>query len=948
MSTIGEQYGWAPVAVTPQQEKTGTPGPGGLLDERGLLSLLHQYHSKAGLREWVEQGYYGDITAGAYEKLYGEARPEDFVVNYNPDFVDSITVSKNRTRRGALQNDPDYDGYQAPRNAGEAATINGREAKVNYRTPADMTPEEQGIFNAAPTPAAPAPAAPAPAAVGPQPNPAPTQLPWDSTIPLPWNGMMTPMQPPVASEPASFEFQLGDASNFWTSPRATNRSGGDLGTFNQVVAGALDILTTRENERADWASIDDVDMGGFVDPRNPTQNVQQFDITYDKGPLKAAADHIKQQAQEMGIDLVTLDDGKPYFYNTGISALNDELYGDAWRGDNSFSKTPGTYETPVESAGFLDYLSALAPMLAAGLISPALAAQFGLQGSIGLGVTAAGVNAGTQALLNGGDVDWGDAAVSGVVAGAGDWLGNSGLFDGQPQPNVDVVPGSGQFVPNTLDPSVAAPGGGPIGSLAEYPAGLSPTDLAIAAATGPAPNVSTVSPWVDPTDPRVIMNLTDSVGGNGSVVGSIFGSDFPGLLGAGLGAYNTVNEQRIDTGQGLLGDITGPGGRLDQIILDIPGGGQPPETPPVVQQDQQAGGGGAGGGGGNVGSGANAGGSSGGGAVSGGGASGGANADGPYGSETGTSDWIISGRGDQGEWVWTNQATGDTYTTAAPDYDNPPKPLFDQDGNKIEDGENRVPWLLTDRDGNVVFDMDIFDSTVLREGWNQIDPEGTLDGDMTPTDQIESVVVGYENSGQYNDRGDYVIRNSDGEIIQTIPADIANGNINEVIDGEVINNGDEISEDEGPADMPLPILTDDISDLDSDNVADIIADVDPDVVVDDPADQIIDTGDTDTDNDTDTGDTGDGDDNDGDGGDSGDGDDGEGDDGDNGDGDGDDGTGDGDGGDGPGGTGTGGILGAAAGDSDLLQFTAGDYAASLPANLRGLMDYVAALRARLR
>jgi hypothetical protein len=845
MNTIGEQHGWAPVAVTPQQEKTGTPGPGGLLDERGLLSLLHQYHSKAGLREWVEQGYYGDITAGAYEKLYGEARPEDFVVNYNPDFVDSITVTKNRTRRGALQNDPDYDGYQAPRNAGEAATINGREAKVNYRTPADMTPEEQGIFNAAP---APTPAVPAPAAVGPQPNPAPTQLPWDSTIPLPWNGMMTPMQPPVASEPASFEFQLGDASNFWQSPRATNRSGGDLGTFNQVVAGALDILTTRENERADWASIDDVDMGGFVDPRNPTQNVQQFDITYDKGPLKAAADHIKQQAQEMGINLVTLDDGKPYFYNTGISALNDELYGDAWRGDNSFSKTPGTYETPVESAGFLDYLSALAPMLAAGLISPALAAQFGLQGSIGLGVTAAGVNAGTQALLNGGDVDWGDAAVSGVVAGAGDWLGNSGLFDGQPQPNVDVVPGSGQFVPNTLDPSVAAPGGSPFGSLAEYPAGMSPTDLAIAAATGPAPNVSTVSPWVDPTDPRVIMNLTDDVGGNGSVVGSIFGSDFPGLLGAGWGAYNTVNEQRIDTGQGMLGDITGPGGRLDPTILGIPGGGQPPATPPV---EQQAGGGGAAGGGG---------GEAGGGAAGGG--AGGASGDERYVYENG---------------VWVDTASGDIINGPG------------EEGDTMTAEELADAWQSGDY------------------SWGTTQP-----------------------------------------VVQDPSDDV--------------NTGNEDSEDEGPADMPLPILTDDLNDIDSDNVADVIADVDSDIISnDDAADQIIDTGDNNADGDTgdtgdsdngdgDTGDgdTGDGDNNDGDGGDSGDGDDGEGDDGDNGDGDGDDGTGDGDGGDGPGGTGTGGILGAAAGDSDLLQFTAGDYAASLPANLRGLMDYVAALRARLR
>jgi hypothetical protein len=157
--------------------------------------------------------------------------------------------------------------------------------------------------------------------------------------------------------------------DFYSSKRANNRAGvEDLSAFNAAVAEILNGIRSTEYDNPNYASAEDLDAGGFVDP-GTAFDVNPTITRYNRSDIAAAAPQIAQLAEQMGVNLFTTDDDKPYFYNTGNDDLNDALYGDAWKGDNSFSNQRGTFESPVESMKWDDYAKNVLPGLALGAIA---------------------------------------------------------------------------------------------------------------------------------------------------------------------------------------------------------------------------------------------------------------------------------------------------------------------------------------------------------------------------------------------------------------------------------------------------------------------------------------------------------------------------------------------------------------------------------------------------
>jgi hypothetical protein len=225
-----------------------------------------------------------------------------------------------------------------------------------------------------------------------------------------------------ASQPPSLDFHSSD--------RANARAGVDsLEAFNAEVKRILEGVGYAIVDNPNYFDQKDIDAGGFADPdaRQPDTNPQV--TRYNPTDVQNAAAEISQIAEEMGVNLYTVDGNKPYFYNTGIAELNDVLYGRANRGDNAMSRTPGTFESPIDSMGFGDYVKQVLPNLAIGLaagpfVSWALGAIPGLGGLVaGQNFAAAGIKGAlADAVVQGvttGEINLGDALKSGAFASAG-------------------------------------------------------------------------------------------------------------------------------------------------------------------------------------------------------------------------------------------------------------------------------------------------------------------------------------------------------------------------------------------------------------------------------------------------------------------------------------------------------------------------------------------------
>jgi len=203
------------------------------------------------------------------------------------------------------------------------------------------------------------------------------------------------------------------SNGFWSSDRANNRAGvEDLSAFNAAVAEILNGIRSTDYPNPNYASPEDIDAGGFVDP-GTTYDVNPTITRYNRSDIAQAAQEIARISEDMGVNLFTTDGGKPYFYNTGNSDLNTALYGNAWIGENAFSQQKGTFESPVDSMSFGDYATQILPSIALGaLAGPFVSTVFGAIPGIGSAINASNfVGAGLKSALS-------NAVVQGVTEGS--------------------------------------------------------------------------------------------------------------------------------------------------------------------------------------------------------------------------------------------------------------------------------------------------------------------------------------------------------------------------------------------------------------------------------------------------------------------------------------------------------------------------------------------------